>query len=81
MPHRGSPTPRPRRPLRLRELAERMCCEPFNSTFVADRVEEQGGRGWSRAARTPATVPSRRAPLPQQERGTLQDLLQRAVDR
>ncbi|MEL3946289.1 hypothetical protein [Streptomyces sp. LNU-CPARS28] len=77
----GAPRHDHRRPLPLRELAERMCCEPFNSTFVADRVEEQGSRGWSRAARAPATVPSRRAPLPQQERGTLQDLLQRAVDR
>ncbi|MFI9597523.1 MarR family winged helix-turn-helix transcriptional regulator [Nonomuraea sp. NPDC052265] len=26
----------------LRELAERMSCEPSNATFVADRLEEQG---------------------------------------
>ncbi|MEV6621317.1 MarR family transcriptional regulator [Amycolatopsis sp. NPDC051106] len=30
------------RPLTLRELAERMSCEPSNVTFVADRLEEQG---------------------------------------
>lgn len=29
-------------PLTLRELAERMCCEPSNATFVSDRLEEQG---------------------------------------
>ncbi|WP_326568869.1 MarR family transcriptional regulator [Amycolatopsis rhabdoformis] len=29
-------------PLTLRELAERMSCEPSNITFVADRLEEQG---------------------------------------
>ncbi|MEV4197082.1 MarR family winged helix-turn-helix transcriptional regulator [Micromonospora globbae] len=30
------------RPMTLRELAERMSCEPSNVTFVADRLEEQG---------------------------------------
>ncbi|KAB8194071.1 MarR family transcriptional regulator [Nonomuraea phyllanthi] len=30
------------RPMTLRELAERMSCEPSNATFVADRLEEQG---------------------------------------
>ncbi|WP_308249824.1 MarR family winged helix-turn-helix transcriptional regulator [Sphaerisporangium fuscum] len=30
------------RPLTLRELADRMSCEPSNATFVADRLEEQG---------------------------------------
>ncbi|GGO27255.1 MarR family winged helix-turn-helix transcriptional regulator [Microbispora bryophytorum] len=30
------------RPMTLRELAERMGCEPSNVTFVADRLEEQG---------------------------------------
>jgi DNA-binding MarR family transcriptional regulator len=30
------------RPMTLRELAERMGCEPSNATFVADRLEEQG---------------------------------------
>jgi MarR family transcriptional regulator, organic hydroperoxide resistance regulator len=30
------------RPMTLRELAERMNCEPSNATFVADRLEEQG---------------------------------------
>ncbi|MCK2222031.1 MarR family transcriptional regulator (plasmid) [Actinomadura sp. ATCC 31491] len=29
-------------PLTLRELADRMACEPSNATFVADRLEEQG---------------------------------------
>ncbi|MBM7494233.1 DNA-binding MarR family transcriptional regulator [Micromonospora luteifusca] len=29
-------------PLTLRELAERMSCEPSNITFIADRLEEQG---------------------------------------
>ncbi|NUW45272.1 MarR family winged helix-turn-helix transcriptional regulator [Nonomuraea rhodomycinica] len=29
-------------PMTLRELAERMSCEPSNATFVADRLEEQG---------------------------------------
>ncbi|GHE34681.1 hypothetical protein GCM10018785_00390 [Streptomyces longispororuber] len=29
-------------PMTLRELAERMCCEPSNATFVSDRLEEQG---------------------------------------
>jgi DNA-binding MarR family transcriptional regulator len=30
------------RPMTLRELAERMSCEPSNITFIADRLEEQG---------------------------------------
>ncbi|GIH48684.1 DNA-binding transcriptional regulator, MarR family [Microbispora rosea] len=30
------------RPMTLRELAERMGCEPSNATFVADRLEDQG---------------------------------------
>jgi DNA-binding MarR family transcriptional regulator len=30
------------RPMTLRELAERMSCEPSNATFVADRLEELG---------------------------------------
>lgn len=30
------------RPMTLRELAERMSCEPSNATFVADRLEERG---------------------------------------
>jgi DNA-binding MarR family transcriptional regulator len=29
-------------PMTLRELAERMSCEPSNVTFIADRLEEQG---------------------------------------
>jgi DNA-binding MarR family transcriptional regulator len=29
-------------PMTLRELAERMSCEPSNITFVADRLEEHG---------------------------------------
>ncbi|MBM0231037.1 MarR family transcriptional regulator [Micromonospora sp. STR1_7] len=29
-------------PLTLRELAERMSCEPSNVTFIADRLAEQG---------------------------------------
>ncbi|MFC4018444.1 MarR family winged helix-turn-helix transcriptional regulator [Micromonospora sp. GCM10011542] len=29
-------------PLTLRELAERLSCEPSNITFIADRLEEQG---------------------------------------
>jgi DNA-binding MarR family transcriptional regulator len=29
-------------PMTLRDLAERMSCEPSNITFVADRLEEQG---------------------------------------
>ncbi|MEU8175800.1 MarR family transcriptional regulator [Microbispora hainanensis] len=29
-------------PMTLRELAERMNCEPSNATFVADRLEAQG---------------------------------------
>lgn len=29
-------------PLTLRELADRMSCEPSNVTFIADRLEEQG---------------------------------------
>ncbi|MEW2528778.1 MarR family transcriptional regulator [Streptomyces sp. NPDC047071] len=29
-------------PLTLRELAQRMSCEPSNATFVSDRLEEQG---------------------------------------
>ncbi|MFI6926003.1 MarR family winged helix-turn-helix transcriptional regulator [Nonomuraea spiralis] len=29
-------------PMTLRDLAERMSCEPSNATFVADRLEEQG---------------------------------------
>lgn len=29
-------------PMTLRELADRMSCEPSNATFVADRLEEQG---------------------------------------
>ncbi|GLY76202.1 MarR family winged helix-turn-helix transcriptional regulator [Actinoallomurus iriomotensis] len=30
------------RPMTLRELADRMSCEPSNATFVADRLEDQG---------------------------------------
>ena len=30
------------RPMTLRELAERMSCEPSNATFVVDRLEDQG---------------------------------------
>ncbi|MEU6233941.1 MarR family transcriptional regulator [Kitasatospora sp. NPDC047058] len=29
-------------PMTMRELAERMCCEPSNTTFVVDRLEKQG---------------------------------------
>ncbi|MGK5558562.1 MarR family winged helix-turn-helix transcriptional regulator [Actinomadura kijaniata] len=29
-------------PMTLRELAERMSCEPSNATFVADKLEKQG---------------------------------------
>ncbi|MBM0277491.1 MarR family winged helix-turn-helix transcriptional regulator [Micromonospora tarensis] len=29
-------------PMTLRELAERMSCEPSNVTFIADRLAEQG---------------------------------------
>ncbi|MBF8192839.1 MarR family transcriptional regulator [Nonomuraea sp. K274] len=29
-------------PMTMRELAERMCCEPSNATFVVDRLEQQG---------------------------------------
>ena len=29
-------------PLTMRDLAERMACEPSNATFVIDRLEEQG---------------------------------------
>lgn len=29
-------------PMTLRDLAERMSCEPSNATFVADRLEEHG---------------------------------------
>ncbi|MFD9904913.1 MarR family winged helix-turn-helix transcriptional regulator [Streptomyces sp. NPDC059063] len=29
-------------PMTLRELSERMSCEPSNATFVSDRLEEQG---------------------------------------
>ncbi|NUR87130.1 MAG: MarR family transcriptional regulator [Nonomuraea sp.] len=29
-------------PMTLRDLADRMACEPSNATFVADRLEEQG---------------------------------------
>ncbi|MEV0622838.1 MarR family transcriptional regulator [Nonomuraea sp. NPDC050404] len=29
-------------PLTMRELADRMACEPSNATFVIDRLEEQG---------------------------------------
>lgn len=29
-------------PMTMRELAERMCCEPSNTTFVIDRLEKQG---------------------------------------
>jgi len=29
-------------PMSLRELAERMCCEASNATFVVDRLEEAG---------------------------------------
>ncbi|MCG6497727.1 MarR family winged helix-turn-helix transcriptional regulator [Kitasatospora sp. A2-31] len=28
-------------PMTMRELAERMCCEPSNATFVVDRLEKQ----------------------------------------
>jgi DNA-binding MarR family transcriptional regulator len=30
------------RPLPMRELGRRMCCEPPNVTFVVDRLEERG---------------------------------------
>jgi MarR family transcriptional regulator, organic hydroperoxide resistance regulator len=30
------------RPMTLRDLADRMSCEPSNITYVADRLEEQG---------------------------------------
>lgn len=89
-------------PLTLRELAERMCCEPSNSTFVSDRLEEQGlverrphpsDRRAKQLVLTPEGTALRErlmallsaesplAPLTQQEQDTLQDLLQRAVDR
>jgi DNA-binding MarR family transcriptional regulator len=29
-------------PMTLRELAERMSCEPSNVTFIADRLEQEG---------------------------------------
>ncbi|MEW1838244.1 MarR family transcriptional regulator, partial [Nonomuraea angiospora] len=29
-------------PMTMRDLAERMSCEPSNATFVVDRLEEQG---------------------------------------
>ncbi|MFJ6851909.1 MarR family winged helix-turn-helix transcriptional regulator [Streptomyces sp. NPDC091271] len=29
-------------PMTMRELAERMSCEPSNATFVADKLEKQG---------------------------------------
>ncbi|MGW4895820.1 MarR family winged helix-turn-helix transcriptional regulator [Kitasatospora sp. NPDC004240] len=29
-------------PMTMRELAERMCCEPSNTTFVIDKLEKQG---------------------------------------
>lgn len=29
-------------PMTMRELAERMSCEPSNATFVVDRLEKQG---------------------------------------
>ncbi|WP_405662106.1 MarR family transcriptional regulator [Streptomyces sp. NBC_01166] len=29
-------------PMSMRELAERMSCEPSNATFVADKLEKQG---------------------------------------
>ncbi|MFD7033074.1 MarR family winged helix-turn-helix transcriptional regulator [Streptomyces sp. NPDC059917] len=29
-------------PMTMRELAERMCCEPSNTTFVVDKLEKQG---------------------------------------
>ncbi|GAA2715624.1 MULTISPECIES: MarR family transcriptional regulator [Streptomyces] len=28
-------------PMTMRELAERMCCEPSNATFVVDKLEKQ----------------------------------------
>ncbi|MEV4433509.1 MarR family transcriptional regulator [Streptomyces sp. NPDC049555] len=28
-------------PMTMRELAERMCCEPSNTTFVVDKLEKQ----------------------------------------
>ncbi|MBJ3810081.1 MarR family transcriptional regulator [Streptomyces flavofungini] len=89
-------------PLTLRELAERMCCEPSNATFVSDRLEEQGlverrphpsDRRAKQLVLTPdgsalrerlmalLSAESPLAPLTQQEQDTLQDLLQRAVDR
>ncbi|MGW6709809.1 MarR family winged helix-turn-helix transcriptional regulator [Streptomyces sp. NPDC054956] len=29
-------------PMTMRDLAERMCCEPSNTTFVVDKLEKQG---------------------------------------
>ncbi|MEU3776179.1 MarR family transcriptional regulator [Streptomyces sp. NPDC032472] len=29
-------------PMTMRELSERMCCEPSNTTFVVDKLEKQG---------------------------------------
>ncbi|QDQ14071.1 MarR family transcriptional regulator [Streptomyces spectabilis] len=87
-------------PMTLRELAQRMSCEPSNSTFVSDRLEEQGlverrphpsdrrakqlvltPKGTALRERLMASLSTESplSPLSDQEQGTLQQLLMRAV--
>lgn len=87
-------------PMTMRELADRMSCEPSNATFVVDKLEhqrliERRPHPTDRRARQLVLTPegtalrerlvallsadSPLAALSQQERGTLQRLLQRAI--
>ncbi|AKA06980.1 MarR family transcriptional regulator [Streptomyces noursei ZPM] len=87
-------------PLTMRELAERMSCEPSNATFVVDKLEKQQlierrphptDRRAKQLVLTPQGIELRArllalleaesplAGLDEEERGTLQGLLARAV--
>lgn len=87
-------------PMTMRELADRMSCEPSNATFVVDKLEHQSlierrPHPTDRRARQLVLTPegtalrerliallsedSPLAGLSQQEQGTLQRLLQRAI--
>ncbi|MFJ4767966.1 MarR family winged helix-turn-helix transcriptional regulator [Streptomyces uncialis] len=89
-------------PMTMRELAERMSCEPSNATFVVDKLEKREllerrphptDRRAKRLVLTPRGTALREqllellgedsplARLTQEERATLQRLLERAVIR
>ncbi|MYY08010.1 MarR family transcriptional regulator [Streptomyces sp. SID4919] len=89
-------------PMTMRELAERMSCEPSNATFVVDKLEKREllerrphptDRRAKRLVLTPQGTALRErllellgedsplSGLTQEEQGTLQRLLERAVIR